>query len=69
MKVTLTIDGMTCGHCVKTVTETLSGMPGVRNLEVAVGRASFTADAAPDEGALRAALDEAGFELKGATRA
>ena len=32
--ITLKIDGMTCGHCVSSVTEELNGVPGVSNVEV-----------------------------------
>jgi copper chaperone CopZ len=69
MRTTLTIDGMTCGHCVKAVTEALRALPGARDVEVAVGRASFTSDAPPDESAVRAAIDEAGYSVTGLSRA
>ena len=32
--VELSINGMTCGHCVASVTEELSEVPGVLNVEV-----------------------------------
>ncbi len=32
--ITLKIDGMTCGHCVASVTEELNEVPGVSNVEV-----------------------------------
>lgn len=40
---TLTIDGMTCGHCVRAVTEVLAAVPGVGVRSVAVGSAQITA--------------------------
>ena len=30
----LSVDGMTCGHCVMSVSEELSEIPGVKNVEV-----------------------------------
>lgn len=58
---TLSIDGMTCGHCVQAVTKALSVVPGVKIKSVAVGSAEFES---ADESATRrvvAALDEAGY--------
>ena len=63
MNVTLEIAGMTCGHCVKSVTEALAAVPGTAGAAVDVGRASWRTDRPPDEAALRAALEEAGYEI------
>lgn len=41
MKIELTIDGMTCGHCVARVRRALEQQPGVRVLSVEVGSASI----------------------------
>ena len=30
----LSVDGMTCGHCVMSVSEELSEIPGVKNVDV-----------------------------------
>lgn len=61
---TLSIDGMTCGHCVQAVTKALSVVPGVKIKSVAVGSAEFES---ADESATRrvvAALDEAGYPAR-----
>ncbi|WP_404289623.1 heavy-metal-associated domain-containing protein [Glutamicibacter arilaitensis] len=66
--ITLKIEGMTCGHCVSSVTEELQEIPGVSNVEVdlVVGGAS-TATIATNEpvanSALEAAVVEAGYKL------
>ncbi|HYE60718.1 MAG TPA: heavy-metal-associated domain-containing protein [Phycisphaerales bacterium] len=52
---TLTIDGMTCGHCVSRVTRTLSGIPGLTVVDVQVGSATVRA---ASEDALKQAVDE-----------
>ena len=62
---TYNVIGMTCGHCVTAVTEEVSQIPGVRNVEVdlSTGAVTVTSDAALDEAAVAAAVDEAGYEL------
>ena len=61
---TLTIDGMSCGHCVKAVTMALQDIPGVDVKDVRVGQAVIEAEeplVTRDQ--LSAAIDEAGFTL------
>jgi copper chaperone len=64
---TYTVSGMTCGHCVSAVTEELTAVPGVTGVDVdlASGRVTVTSDAPVDDDAVRAAVDEAGYELTG----
>ncbi|MGP9649400.1 heavy-metal-associated domain-containing protein [Glutamicibacter sp. AOP38-B1-38] len=66
--ITLKIEGMTCGHCVSSVTEELQEIPGVSNVEVdlVVGGASTATIATnkPVENSiLEAAVAEAGYKL------
>ena len=49
----LTLDNMSCDHCVRRVSQALASVPGVRVEDVTVG--SVTMDAT-DEAALAAAL-------------
>ncbi|HET7900073.1 MAG TPA: cation transporter [Candidatus Nanopelagicales bacterium] len=60
-----TVTGMTCGHCVKAVTEEVAAIPGVTDVAVDLGsgRVTVTADSDPDEAAVAAAVDEAGYTL------
>ena len=60
----LTIGGMSCQHCVKTVRGLLEQLDGVEGLSVEVGSASFRLSASPGRPALEQILDEAGFELE-----
>ncbi len=61
---TLSIDGMTCGHCVQAVTKALSAVPGVTVKSVAVGSAVIeTADGWATGKAVNA-LDQAGYPAK-----
>ena len=60
-----TVEGMTCGHCVKAVTEEVAAIPGVTEVVVELdgGRVTVTAEADPTEEAVAAAVDEAGYTL------
>ncbi len=62
---TYTVTGMTCEHCVKAVTGELSELDGVRDVRVDLGSGAVTvtSDAPLDGQAVRAAVDEAGYEL------
>ncbi|GGO88727.1 heavy-metal-associated domain-containing protein [Wenjunlia tyrosinilytica] len=61
------VSGMTCGHCEKAVGEEIAALPAVTSVEADAksGRVTVTATAPLDEDAVRAAVDEAGYELVG----
>jgi len=60
-----TVNGMTCGHCVSSVTEEISQIDGVRNVavELDTGKVTVTSDQPVTEGDVRAAVTEAGYTL------
>ena len=65
-----TVTGMTCGHCVAAVRDEVGRLDGVTAVEVDLVPAgssvlTMTSDPAPDEAAVRAAVDEAGYVLVG----
>jgi copper chaperone len=65
---TLHVTGMTCGHCVKAVTEELGAVEGVDSVAVDLVTGGTSAVTIVSAGpvsseALRAAVDEAGYEL------
>ncbi|MGY0007700.1 heavy-metal-associated domain-containing protein [Micromonospora sp. I033] len=62
---TYSVTGMTCEHCVRAVTEELSALPGVEEvrIDLAAGTATVTSAAALPLDSVRAAVDEAGYEL------
>lgn len=62
---TYTVTGMTCEHCVASVTEEISEIAGVRSVDVdlAGGAVTVTSDAPVDDTAVRAAVHEAGYEV------
>ena len=63
---TITVDGMTCGHCVNAVQTEVGKLDGVTDVAVdlASGQVTIVADEAPDAGALREAVEEAGYEVR-----
>ena len=62
-----TVVGMTCGHCVNSVTEEVSAVPGVTAVDVdlASGGMTVTSESPVDESAVLAAVEEAGYEVAG----
>lgn len=64
---TYTVQGMTCGHCVSSVTEEVSEVAGVDGVEVdlASGSLTVTGEQPVDVAAIRSAVEEAGYRLVG----
>ncbi len=61
---TYTVDGMTCGHCRASVIEEVLQVSGVKGVDVDLDSRRMTvAGEAFDDGAIRAAVDEAGYTL------
>lgn len=62
---TFTVTGMTCGHCVNSVTEEVSEVAGVTGVEVVLetGTVTVTSDAPVDEDAVKAAVAAAGYTV------
>ena len=63
--VNLSIDGMSCGHCVAAVTNALRAQPGVTIERVDLGRAMVQADldvTSPE--AIARAVQDAGYETR-----
>ncbi|MFD4522408.1 heavy-metal-associated domain-containing protein [Streptomyces sp. NPDC058470] len=61
------VSGMSCGHCEGSVSGELSGIAGVSSVKAvsSTGEVTVVSAAALDEDVVRAAVDEAGFELVG----
>ena len=58
------VQGMSCAHCVASVTEEVAEVPGVRevNADLASGQLVVTGHDLDDE-AIAAAVEEAGYKL------
>ncbi|MHB9861595.1 heavy-metal-associated domain-containing protein [Streptomyces sp. YIM S03343] len=61
------VSGMSCGHCEGSVSAEISALDGVSSVKAvaSTGEVTVVSTAALDEAAVRAAVDEAGFELTG----
>ncbi len=62
---TYTVTGMTCGHCVASVTEEVQEIAGVESVDVVLdtGALTVTSSQSLDDAAMRAAVEEAGYQL------
>ncbi len=60
---TYTVAGMTCGHCVAAVDSEVRAVPGVTDVSVDLDTQAVVVNGTSlDDAAIRAAIDEAGFE-------
>ena len=63
---TFTIDGMSCGGCVNSLTRVLKTVPGIEPLEIGVGKALLRLDSDKvTDDTVKAAVERAGFEVTG----
>ena len=63
---TYTVPGMSCGHCVVAVSEEVERVTGVESVDVELETKRVTVRGRGiDNGAVRAAIDEAGYEAVG----
>jgi copper chaperone CopZ len=62
---TYTVTGMTCAHCVMSVTEEITALDGVTDVaaDLPTGAVTVTSDGPLDEAQVRAAVEEAGYAL------
>ena len=62
---TFTVSGMTCEHCVASVSDEVLEIAGVTVVEVELptGRLTVTSDQPVSEDAVASAVDEAGYRL------
>jgi len=62
---TYQVKGMTCDHCKSAVTQELSKLDGVTEVEVdlASGQVTVASERALGDEEVRSAVDEAGFEV------
>ncbi|MFI6486519.1 heavy-metal-associated domain-containing protein [Streptomyces sp. NPDC050564] len=61
------VSGMSCGHCEGSVSSEIGEIAGVSSVTAvaSTGEVTVVSDARLDEATVRAAVDEAGFELVG----
>jgi copper chaperone CopZ len=67
MRHTYTVNGMTCAHCVRSVSDDIGAIDGVTDVAVDLpsGTVAVTSGRPLDEAQVRAAVEEAGYVLVG----
>ena len=69
MKKRLSIEGMSCGHCVGRIKSALAGIPGVTSVQVDLAAKSAVVEGGDlDDGLLKDAVAEAGYEVVAITQ-
>lgn len=66
-EVVFTVTGMTCGHCENAVSKEVGAIPGVTSVKAVAqtGLLTVASEQPIDDEAVRAAVDEAGYDLVG----
>ena len=62
MPTTITVDGMSCGHCEQTVANAIESVPGVTDVTVDRTVGTATVDGEADVNDLVAAVEDVGYE-------
>jgi copper ion binding protein len=62
---TFQVQGMTCGHCERAITQEIGRVPGVCGVvvDLTAGAVTVSVDTAVDRADIAAAVDEAGYAL------
>jgi copper chaperone CopZ len=62
---TYVVEGMSCEHCRTAIAGAVRGVPGVSGVEVDLEGGTVTVrGAGADDAAVRAAIDDAGYEVR-----
>lgn len=62
---TISVEGMTCGGCANSVRAELNHIPGVHDvgIDLSAGTVTIASDTPIDAADIRAAIEEAGYQL------
>lgn len=65
-ELTLSIEGMSCQHCVMRVKKAIDAVPGVAKSDVSIGKAVVNFDeSATSKEAISGAVEKAGYKIAG----
>lgn len=59
-----TVEGMTCGHCVKAVTQAVQAVDGAAKVDVDLAKKQVRVDSSADPAQIRAAIQEEGYQTE-----
>jgi copper chaperone len=62
---TYSVPGISCTHCRDAIESEVATVAGVETVHVDVDHRTVAVTGEPDDGAVRAAIDEAGYEVAG----
>jgi copper chaperone len=67
MTTSITVAGMTCGHCASSVREEIGDIPGVTAVDVDLitGTVTIDSDSPVRSEAIKSAVEDAGYQLAG----
>ena len=65
MKRIVKINGMTCEHCVKSVTSALNSLEGISSVEVSLADNTAVIDGDASDQSIKDLIDDIGFEVEG----
>lgn len=63
MSTVLHVHGMTCGHCVKSITTALTAVDGVTSVDVDLNAGTVTVGGSAATASLAAAIEDAGYDM------
>ena len=63
-EILLTVPDMSCDHCVRAISSEVATVPGVVTVDVRLDWKTLRVTGTADEGAVRAAVVEAGYEAE-----
>lgn len=66
MSLKLNVAGMSCAHCVASITKAVEPLPGVTGVDVDLDTAAVTVSGTPDETAVVAAIEDCGYDVNSA---
>jgi copper chaperone CopZ len=64
MSLRIEVDGMSCAHCVASITKAVQPLPGVTGVTVDLAAAAVTVTGEPDEAAVVAAIEDCGYDVR-----
>lgn len=64
MSLKLEVEGMSCAHCVASITKAVQPLPGVTDITVDLDAAAVTVTGEPDEAAVVAAIEDCGYDVR-----
>ncbi|KTS94795.1 heavy-metal-associated domain-containing protein [Pseudomonas parafulva] len=58
------VEGMTCGHCVKAVTQAVQALDGAAKVDVDLAEKQVRVDSSANPAQIRAAIQEEGYQAE-----